>query len=147
MDRAETAAAVLHYAEGTLGPVAFHPDGCGTCARAVELVGQVDRTYPVGGDPMPVFVIKGKDLLAPDAIAAYQNACVARGLNEQAQQVWLALREVAGWQSRNPELVKLPDHQHVPVGSWPRADVGAIERDAAVHAAQLGETPEKYAEG
>jgi hypothetical protein len=70
---------------------------------------------PDGCDPMPVFVVKGKDLLAPDAIAAYQNACAERGLNEQARQVWLALGEVAGWQSRHPELVKLPDHPHVPV--------------------------------
>lgn len=45
MDRQRTAAAVLHYAEGTIAPVDFHPDGCGTCARAVELVALVDRTY------------------------------------------------------------------------------------------------------
>ena len=75
----------------------------------VKLYGTVDH------DPMPVFVLKGKDLLAPDAIAAYQNACAARGLDEQARQVWLALGEIAGWQSRNPGLVKLPDHPHVPV--------------------------------
>jgi hypothetical protein len=45
LDRLQTAAAVLHYAEGTIAPVAFHPDGCGTCTRAVELVDRVDRTY------------------------------------------------------------------------------------------------------
>jgi hypothetical protein len=30
---------------------------------------------------------------------------------------------------------------------WPRADAAAIERAAGEHAAQLGETPEEYAEG
>ena len=92
--------------------------------QAFELLRALDEAAaelagPAEGDPMPVFVIKGKDVLAPDAIAAYQNACAARGLNEQARQVWLALGEVAGWQSRHPDLVKLPDHPHVPAGVNP----------------------------
>ncbi len=58
MDRLRTAAAVLHYAEGTIGPVDFHPSGCGTCARAVDLVGLVDRTYPTAPTPgSPVDII------------------------------------------------------------------------------------------
>lgn len=51
MDRVQTAAAVLHYAEGTLGPADFHPNGCASCARAVQLVDQVDQTYPPDSSP------------------------------------------------------------------------------------------------
>jgi hypothetical protein len=72
---------------------------------------------PAADDPMPVFVIKGKDQLAPDAVAAYQNACVKHGLSEQAKQASLALDEIARWQTRHPELVKAPDHKHVPASS------------------------------
>lgn len=70
------------------------------------------------GDPMPLFVLKGKDLCAPDAIGAYQNACVARGLLDQGGQVRLAAREFTGWQTRHPELTKLPDHPHVPAAAY-----------------------------
>jgi hypothetical protein len=117
MDRVQTAAAVLHYAEGTLGPVAFHPDGCGTCARAVALVEQVDRTYPAEEDPMPVFVIKGKDQLAPGAVNAYHALCRRRGLHDQAEEVLRARDEIDAWQGRHPDLVKLPDHPHVPAST------------------------------
>lgn len=116
MDRVETAAAVLHYAEGSLGPVAFHPSGCATCARAVDLVAQVDRTYPVEEDPMPVFVIKGKDRLAPAAVNAYFTLCLSRGLSGQAAEVADAEQEIREWQYRHPNLVKYPDHPHVPAG-------------------------------
>lgn len=114
MDRIQTAAAVLHYAEGTLGPVDFHPDGCATCARAVELVAQVDRTYPAEEDPMPVFVIKGKDSLAPAAVMAYADLCVSAGLEDQAGEVESAFLEITEWQRLHPDAVKTPDHKHVP---------------------------------
>jgi hypothetical protein len=67
-------------------------------------------------DPMPVFVLKGKDALAPFVIADYRRECERHGLTEQATQVLLALREMNAWQARHPELVKLPDHPHVPTG-------------------------------
>lgn len=67
-------------------------------------------------DPMPVFVLKGKDALAPGTIAYYGRECGKHhGLHEQAEQVELAYQEMAGWQRRNPDLVALPDHKHVPV--------------------------------
>jgi hypothetical protein len=115
MDRAETVAAALHYAEGTIAPVAFHPDGCGTCARAVDLVDQIDRTYPVDEDPMPVFVIKGKDRLALAAVHSYFLLCLGRGLTSQAAEVSAAEREILEWQGRHRDQVKSPDHLHVPV--------------------------------
>lgn len=114
MNRYETAAAVLHYAEGSLGPVAFHPAGCVTCSRAVELLDLIDKTYPAPDDPMPVFVVKGKDRLAPSAVDAYFTLCLAQGLGTQAAEVADAAREIREWQSRHPELVKIPDHKHVP---------------------------------
>lgn len=76
------------------------------------------KSAPPGDDPMPLFVLKGHDMLTPDAIAAYMNACAARGLREQARQVWQALGEIARWQSRNPDRVRHPNHPHVPVTAY-----------------------------
>lgn len=72
---------------------------------------------PVGDDPMPAFVIKGKDQLAPHAVLAYARLCHQAGLNDQAEQVMDAEQEITDWQERHPELVKEPDHQHVPARS------------------------------
>jgi hypothetical protein len=83
-----------------------------------------------------VFTIKGKDALAPGAVNAYRSACILNGLDAQAEQVDRARQEIADWQSRHPDLVKLPDHQHVPATAeqvpadalpWYRGDVAAIE--------------------
>jgi len=63
---------------------------------------------------MPVFAIKGKDKLAPDAIAAYAQLCLEAGLTEQWAEVEAAHSEVVVWQDRHPDLVKTPDHKHVP---------------------------------
>ena len=90
-----------------------HDDAVRAAALAVALLGDPER--PTGDDPMPVFKLLGKDQLAPDAVAAYHNLCVAAGLGDQANQVWLALGEIAQWQTQHPDLVKLPDHKHVPV--------------------------------
>jgi len=67
-------------------------------------------------DPMPVFVIKAKDLLAMRAIEYYRRLCDQHGLCAQADEVYEALNEIAGWRQRHNDLVKLPDHKHVPVG-------------------------------
>lgn len=71
---------------------------------------------PVAADPMPVFVIKAKDKLAPDAIGGYVALCEAVGLVDQTRQARHALSEVKSWQDRNAGHVKMPYHQHVPVG-------------------------------
>ena len=63
---------------------------------------------------MPVFTIKAKDALAPEAIAAYRDLCVRSGLHAQAAQVELALSEVEDWQFTHSDEVHLPDHEHVP---------------------------------
>ena len=69
---------------------------------------------PQESDPMPVFVIKGKDKLAPRAVDAYAQLCDTLGLDEQRRPVDLGAEEIRGWQQRHPGLVKLPDHPHVP---------------------------------
>jgi hypothetical protein len=68
-------------------------------------------------DDMPVFVIKAKDRLAIDAIIDYRGLCTAHGLDEQAEQVQLAIDEIAVWQDANRHLVQLPDHPHVPASA------------------------------
>lgn len=71
-------------------------------------------------DPMPQFIIKGKDFLAARAVAAYMNLCFDYGQQSQAGQVAKALAEIVEWQERNPEVVQMPDHEHVPVA--PKSD-------------------------
>jgi hypothetical protein len=65
-------------------------------------------------DPMPVFVIKGKDKLALEAIRAYRRLCEHYGLRTQAREVGKAHREMREWQQRNRAAMQLPDHPHVP---------------------------------
>ena len=79
---------------------------------ADELLAKLNET--IAADPMPVFPLKGKDALAPGTVDYYRRECNRHGLHEQAAQVELAFREMAAWQRRNPDLVKLPDHDHVP---------------------------------
>lgn len=79
-----------------------------------NLIRSSGATTPVGDDPMPVFVIQGKDRLAPQTIAQYARSCEAAGLTEQAREVRKALLEITEWQHRNHDRVKYPDHKHVP---------------------------------
>lgn len=64
-------------------------------------------------DPMPVFTIKAKDLLAVEAIEAYAELCRENGLHWQAEEVDKAINEIRAWQRRHAGEMKLPDHQHV----------------------------------
>lgn len=105
----------------------------------------IRRLSPVA-DPMPVFVIKGKDSLAPAAVMAYADLCVSAGLEDQASEVESAFLEITEWQRLHPEAVKTPDHKHVPVRPVRDGAAAAIERDAAEHAAELGESAEEYAD-
>ena len=77
------------------------------------------------GDPMPVFTIKAQDRLAVSTVHAYQKLCMAYGLREQATEVGKALAEFLDWRRRHPDLVKLPDHVHVPVDPHPEL----VDRD------------------
>lgn len=99
---------------------------------------QADHTHPAEEDPMPVFVIKGQDRLAADAVSAYYTLCLAQGLTDQAGQVADAVREIRDWQDRHPDLVKAPDHEHVPVNgqNWQRETSGDIPDPGHEQAAQ-----------
>jgi hypothetical protein len=70
---------------------------------------------PAGDDPMPVFVIKGKDALASHAVSAYALLCNSHGQIMQAREVDRAVLEIQDWQFRNRDHVKMPNHEHVPV--------------------------------
>ncbi len=71
---------------------------------------------PDTDDPMPVFVLKAKDLLAQSAVLAYLDTCDQHGLPRQARHVLRAADEFTAWQERHPDLLQMPDHEHVPVG-------------------------------
>jgi hypothetical protein len=77
---------------------------------------RVIRRLSPDEDPMPVFVIKGKDRLAPDAIGTYAQLCLDNEMIDQWAEVEHAKAEIVVWQERHPELVKTPDHPHVPAG-------------------------------
>lgn len=85
---------------------------------------------------MPTFVIKAKDLLAPEAVKAYWELCVKYHLHDQAEQVLLALDEIILWQQDNKDAVKLPDHAHVPAAAPAVAEVAGPS-----YRAFLGENP------
>lgn len=75
------------------------------------------ESEPESDDPMPVFVIKAKDALASQAVLAYRALCQEFGLREQAHEVGLAFQEMLNWRERNRELIKNPDHKHIPARS------------------------------
>ena len=71
-------------------------------------------TQRLDDDPMPVFVLKGKDTFALDVVDAYFTRCLGHGLLAQASEVVDAAAEIRAWQDRHPDLVQLPDHPHEP---------------------------------
>lgn len=79
-------------------------------------------------DPMPVFVLKGKDRLALDTIHHYKWLCREAGLLDQADEVEKAVDEMVAWRVRNFDRVQFPDHPHVPVAAAaPRPVMATIE--------------------
>lgn len=65
---------------------------------------------------MPVFIIKAKDALAPEAVAAYRELCSKYQLHAQAAQVQLAIDEIVAWQESHPDDLRLPSYEHVRAG-------------------------------
>jgi hypothetical protein len=88
-------------------------EGCMERAEAA-LAAREDTERP-DDDPMPVFTIQGKDLLAVPVILYYQRN--VEGLWDSAQAHWVeqARLEIEAWQKRNPDRCKYADHKHVPV--------------------------------
>jgi hypothetical protein len=72
---------------------------------------------------MPVFVIKGKDKFALRLLITHRDLCIANGLIKQSLEDQKAIDELVDWQDENPELMKFPDHKHIPVGETPVVDI------------------------
>jgi hypothetical protein len=100
-----------------------HGDGDpGRQGRAIdhaiaEFATHADETPDPSG--MPVFPIKAKDALAPEAVQAYRALCARHGLDDMVAQVDLALVELDAWQAAHPNDVRLPSHRHVPTPPRP----------------------------
>lgn len=71
------------------------------------------NTNNVKPDPMPRFVLLGKDKHTPETILAYAHACDRAGNHAQHDEAVKAYYEMLEWQQRNPDKVKEPDHKHV----------------------------------
>lgn len=66
-------------------------------------------------EDMPVFTIKAKDAFAIPMLKKYHEMCRDFGLYDQADEVTDAINEIWKWREENADLVKLPNHKHVPV--------------------------------
>jgi hypothetical protein len=84
--------------------------------------GALGRLMKAADDPMPVFTIQGKDLLAAPVIAYYQRQVEGLLDGGQANEVELARREIEAWQKRNPDRCKYPDHKHIPASAVPERE-------------------------
>lgn len=74
-----------------------------------------DGTVRDFGDE-PVFILRGKDAFTLGTLVQYTVMCRREHLNKQEKEVNKAVREIREWQSANKDKVKLPDHEHQPVG-------------------------------
>ncbi len=92
----------------------YNPEILALIRAAEAMREQLYGSHRDDNDPMPVFVIKAKDEFASSSVDWYRRLCEARGLDEQAAQVRLAAADMDGWRERNPRLIQLPDHRHVP---------------------------------
>lgn len=90
---------------------------------AETLRAQLFGSTRVDTDPMPVFVVRGKDNLAVAMVNHYLDLCIRHGLTAQAGEVAPAVEEIRRWRQRNRDKVQWPDHQHVPVTPPPSCDV------------------------
>lgn len=58
----------------------------------------------------PVFIIRGKDKAAPDAVEEYGLIAVEHGASREfGDSVSSRANEIRVWQKNNPSLVKFPD--------------------------------------
>lgn len=96
------------------GEAQYEPEILALIRAAESMRAQLFGSHRDDVDPMPVFVIKGKDQFAPHAVSAYVELCERAGLPDQARQARHATGEIQNWQFRNRDQVKLPDHTHVP---------------------------------
>lgn len=60
-------------------------------------------------DDEPFFLIRGKDLLAPHAVAAYAELLRKVGQDGQAEHVEAIAVRMLEWAAKYPDLMKVPD--------------------------------------
>lgn len=84
------------------------------------LLKQLREALAAPDDPMPVFTLLAKDMLALDTVEAYRELCSSARLHDQADEVRKAWREMFEWRRRHPDAVKMPDHPHVPAVKPPQ---------------------------
>lgn len=62
-----------------------------------------------GRDGEPVFILRAKDVLAPMAIRAYMDLCVAAGCDEKhLEGITAQLEEFASWAEANKGRLTIP---------------------------------------
>lgn len=98
-------------------------------------------------DPMPVFVIKAKDKIAPLIVAQYAEACRARGWDDQAAEVDKALDEINEWRDRHRDLVKVPEHKHVPAAQDRKVVLSRVRLPLDAHRSDLLLIGDSFEEG
>lgn len=84
---------------------AGHPDDS---ANALRYVGAAYADEPL-------FVIRGRDALAFNALTDYAESCSRHGLYDMAEQVYEHARRFAEWQAKHAKMTRLPD----PFPGWP----------------------------
>lgn len=105
-------------------PFARYTNGNGdTCS--VDTVGHLDDAmgalrYIMDALPdEPLFVIRGRDVLALPVLSAYVQECNEHGIYEQAYRAGKHLERFREWQGGNAKLTHLPDP--LPGESYPAA--------------------------
>lgn len=67
-----------------------------------------DRVVSFPADE-PLFLLRGQDQLALNAVWHYYETCKKMGQLQHAEAVYMVWLQMAQWQQEHPERVKLPD--------------------------------------
>jgi hypothetical protein len=99
-----------------------------SAAEVAALWGEADRAPEDIGGPIPpdepVFLIRGCDVAAPQAILAYAELAAEHGASDfhvESARAWAS--EVDAWQRAHQDRVKVPDRP----GAKPEVSLGAVE--------------------
>ncbi len=75
--------------------------------KLVKVTKHDDSTFNSNSEP--IFVIRAKDRLAPQALLEYAQLMMKSGNAAAAEEIFDFIKEVIAWQNENPDLVKEPD--------------------------------------
>lgn len=80
---------------------------CGIKKAVDELRARGELTFPKGE---PIFVLRGKDMLARSAVTSYYHACLSAGSSvDHTAAIRIALNRLTLWQKNNKDKMKEPD--------------------------------------